>query len=375
MGALYVLDPANQALTCVAQVGFPAGALPPARMRLDEPLLGPEVVQTGRARYRGDGAPVPAASQLRLAAFGARSFVSLPVVGQGRVIGCLLLLARAPRRFGPADLSFLESAANQIGLSIENGRLYQHTRELLDEVKASEQIKDEFISIASHELRTPLTVVSGYAEMALRRTRPHPDRDADIKALEMIQLQVDRMKRLISDLLDVSRMTGDQLELRPQRLDLVALVWHVVDQQQPLAPHHPLLVEFAPAMIVGTWDAGRLEQVLLNLLNNAVKYSPQGGPVEITVSGDAGAGTVSIAIRDHGIGVPPDSLPHLFTRFYRAPNARQGRGGGLGIGLYVSHQLVRAHGGEIAVTSVPGGGATFTVRLPWRPAGAGAAPA
>ena len=204
--------------------------------------------------------------------------------------------------------------------------------------------------------------------MLLRRIRTQPNREADLKALETIYTQVDRMNRLIGDLLDVSRMTSGHLALRPQRVDLVALVRHVVEQQQPLTTQHLFHFRAAPPAIPALVDGGRLEQILLNLLNNAVKYSPGGGPVDVTVTaeGEPEAGVVRIAVRDHGIGVPPESLPHLFTRFYRADNARQARSTGLGIGLYVSRQIALAHGGEIQVVSTPGAGSIFTVELPWR---------
>jgi signal transduction histidine kinase len=176
------------------------------------------------------------------------------------------------------------------------------------------------------------------------------------------------MNRLIGDLLDASRITSGHLERRPQRIELVALVRHVVAQQQPLTPQHRFHFSAEPPMILGLVDGGRLEQVILNLLTNAVKYSPAGGLVEVSVTGDAApdGDFVRISVRDQGIGVPPESLPHLFTRFYRATNAHQARSTGLGIGLYVSHQIVRAHGGEIRVSSLPGTGSTFTVELPQR---------
>jgi signal transduction histidine kinase len=367
LAALYVREAAGDQLVCIASVGFdPEGPGPPPVVSMAEDSLARRAIQIGGPHYSGDGTEVPAASQARMVPLGVQSFVSLPIIGQGQVIGSLILLARAPRRFSRADITFLESAANQIALSVENGRLYQHTRALLAEVEHSNQLKDEFISIASHELRTPLTAVRGYAEMMLRRLRKQPDREADLKSLATIYVQVDRMNRLIADLLDVSRMTGDRLELRPQRLDLGTLVRHVLEQQQPLAPQHPFTASMDPPAIVGLWDGPRLEQVLLNLLNNAVKYTPQGGPVAITLRGDSERGRVTVTVRDEGIGIPPESLTQLFTRFYRAPNARLGRGGGLGIGLYVSHQIVRAHGGDIVVESLPGVGTTFTIQLPWR---------
>jgi signal transduction histidine kinase len=370
MAALYVLDAAADALRPVAAIGFPGeDPAPPPGLSEGDESPARRVLTTRRPIYSGDGVTrLSRAERAALAEWGARSFVSLPIISRSEVIGSLLLLGRAHRRFSAAELAFLESAASQIALSIENARLYQHTRALLEEVERSNQLKDEFISIASHELRTPLTAVRGYSEMLLRRVRTQPDREADVRALETIYLQVDRMNRLIGDLLDASRITSGHLDLRPQRIDLVALVRHTVEQQQPLTTQHAFHFSAAPPVIMALVDGGRLEQVILNLLNNAVKYSPHGGPVEVSVSGEGApdAGQVRITVRDHGIGVPPESVPYLFTRFYRAENARQARSSGLGIGLYVSHQIVRAHGGDIRVASPPGAGSTFTLELPWR---------
>ncbi len=370
MAALYVLDAAAHDLHPVAATGF-AEALPspPPDLSQGEDSLARRVLATGRPIYSGDGSTrLPGAMRRQLSEWGAGSFVSLPIISRGEAIGSLVLLDGPHRRFSAADLAFLESAANQIALSIENARLYEHTRELLEEVERSNQLKDEFISIASHELRTPLTAVRGYSEMLLRRIRNQPEREADVKALETIYSQVDRMNRLISDLLDMSRITSGHLELRPQRIDLVALIRRVVEQQQPLTLQHQFFFSAHPPAIPVLVDGVRLEQVMLNLLNNAVKYSPKGGPVAImlTAEGVPDAGRVRLAVQDEGIGVPPESIPHLFTRFYRAENALQTRSSGLGIGLYVSHQLVRAHGGEIRVASTTGQGSTFTVDLPWR---------
>jgi signal transduction histidine kinase len=369
MAALYVRDP-DDALRPVAAVGFAEGVpAPPPGLSDGADSLARRVLPTGRPVYSGDGVTrLSHAARNALLAWGARGFVSLPIISRGTVIGSLVLLDRAHRRFSAPDLSFLESAASQIALSIENARLFQHTRALLEEVERSNQLKDEFISIASHELRTPLTAVRGYSEMLLRRIRTQPDREADLKALETIYTQVDRMNRLIGDLLDASRMTSGHLTLRPQRVDLVAMVRHVVEQQQPLTTQHLFQFSADPPSIPALVDGGRLEQVILNLLNNAVKYSPKGGPIEVSVTaeGTLDAGQVRIAMRDHGIGVPPESLPHLFTRFYRADNARQARSTGLGIGLYVSRQIALAHGGDIRAGSPSGGGSIFTVELPWR---------
>jgi len=151
-------------------------------------------------------------------------------------------------------------------------------------------------------------------------------------------------------------------------LDLVTLARAVVDQMRPTSPAHPIKLtahsdESHPILVYG--DALRLEQVLLNLLQNAIKYSPDGGPIRVEVARTSDSATLSVT--DSGLGIPEDVLPHLFERFYRAPAARSEHISGMGIGLYVVHEIVAMHGGEVAVASKDGAGTTFVVRLPLAP--------
>jgi signal transduction histidine kinase len=175
------------------------------------------------------------------------------------------------------------------------------------------------------------------------------------------------MAQLLEELLDgASLEAGQTLELRRAPTDLVALARQVTADQQRTTTQHVLRCESAEPSLVGEWDAARLERVLANLLSNAIKYAPGGGDVVVTVARDPsgpGAGWAVLAVRDRGLGIPPEDLPHVFEHFYRASNV-VGRIRGSGIGLWGVRQIVAQHGGTIGVESTPGVGSTFTVRLP-----------
>ncbi len=258
-------------------------------------------------------------------------------------------------------------------------------------VREIERIKDEFISIASHELRQPLTVIQGQAQMLRRRlTRmpngtplDSPEGRALLENLAGVQSQTARLNGLVSDLLDISRIQIGELQLEPEQVDLLALVTHVVSQQRMVSQTHTLRIEtHLPAHVVelvGEWDPRRVEQVLMNILSNAIKYSPAGGEVliEVDVLPDGisrGADDTTkrrevtgpaarIRVRDHGIGIPDSALPRLFERFFRASNT----GGiqGTGLGLYICRQLVWAHSGDMwAESHGAGNGTSFLAVLP-----------
>jgi signal transduction histidine kinase len=180
---------------------------------------------------------------------------------------------------------------------------------------------------------------------------------------DLIVEQTDRLARMLNLLLDLSRVEAGRLDLSPEHIDLAELVSRVVAGVQTLSTAHRLEVQ-APARIEGIWDTARLEQVLQNLLTNAIKYAPEGGRITVLVEGDDAAATVSV--RDEGLGIPAEELPHLFERFYRAEGTRSLEGNGLG--LHICQAIVAAHGGRIWATSDgPGRGSTFWFTLP-RPA-------
>jgi PAS domain S-box-containing protein len=230
------------------------------------------------------------------------------------------------------------------------------------EAEAALRLRDEFLSIAAHELRTPLTAVSGYAQLALRQLAPEGQLEPEriVPVLETIKGQADKLARLISRLLDISRLEGGKLALERQPTDVVTLVEQVLSGARARDPGHAITLSTPPSLEAEV-DPLRLEQVLTNLLDNAIKYSPQGGPIEVVLT-RATPGEVVLSVRDHGLGIPPEKRGQIFERFYQAHG--NGNKSGMGLGLYVSRQIVELHGGEITAEFPPDGGSRFLVRLP-----------
>ncbi len=233
--------------------------------------------------------------------------------------------------------------------------------------REAQRLKDEFVSTASHELRTPVATIKALSELLLRaldRGAPLPP-DQLASRLELIRREADRLTLLATDLLDATRLQAGRFTLAPRPHDLREIVEASAARQRDLLLEGQDLriVTRCPAEpVVVAVDRVRLEQVLANLLDNAVKYSPSGGTIEVdlAVAGDR----ARIAVRDQGIGIPAAEVERLFSPFYRASNASTRHFGGLGFGLYVSLALVEAHGGTIDVESAEGAGSTFTVSLP-----------
>lgn len=246
------------------------------------------------------------------------------------------------------------------------------------EVRRLQQVKDDFLSIASHELKTPLTSLRGYAQLLRQRfDREGLDDPRSRRYLATIDAQVRRMSELVDTLLDVTRLDAGRLRLQRQPCDLIALVREVVGQLGELTPRHTMtLVTDLPA-IVGPWDRERIEQIVVNLLTNAVRYSPDGGTITVQIgtagaadTGRDGAGSFAVMrVRDEGVGIAPDQLEAIFDRFHRihegalAGYAEAQRG--MGLGLFISRELAQRHGGRLEAASPgPGCGSIFTLRLP-----------
>lgn len=236
-------------------------------------------------------------------------------------------------------------------------------RQLEAELRQAIQARDQFLSIASHELRTPLTILKAQVELSLRRLERGVATTDLAQSLVVVRRQADRLNRLVGDLLDVSRLARGQFVIAAEPVELGPLVAGVVAGQRALDPDRVIEVVFAGQGLVVRGDADRLEEVLVNLLENARKYSPAGGPISVTVGGDANV--VNVAVRDLGIGIPPADHERIFEPFHRAQNMPPG-GSGLGLGLYIAREFVRAHGGTLSVESTPGEGTTFCVTLPRR---------
>ena len=290
------------------------------------------------------------------------------------VYGMLGAHAAVRRAFTGDDVNFLRSVANVIAATIERRRMEEQVRaaerKTQEERVRTAQIqealreRDEFISVAAHELRTPLTALQlklqglerGLKVAALEKSAGSMVGDR----LEGALRQTERLSRLIERLLDVSRIAAGRLELAPERLDLAELVRQVAeDFREPAAETGTELRLHGAQRVEGCWDRLRMEQVLVNLLSNAVKYGA-GRPVSVRL--ESAGERIRISVVDEGIGIAPEDLGRIFTRFERAAPVRNY--GGLGLGLYISRYIVDAHGGHIEVSSRPGQGSTFVIDLP-----------
>jgi len=244
---------------------------------------------------------------------------------------------------------------------LERERLLEAERRARAQAEAALRLRDEFLAVAAHELKTPLTSLRGQAELTIRRIerRGVADPEQVRRALEVIRLQVGRLSNLVVRLLDISRLEGGELELERQTVDLVPLVRSVVETMQAETRRHALTLR-APATLTAMVDPQRLQEVLYNLIDNAIRYSPRGGPVEVELA-EAGPGRVRIAVRDYGMGVAPEKRAQLFTRYFQAAARPVG---GLGLGLYISRRIVELHGGRIWAEFPEDGGSRFVVELP-----------
>jgi PAS domain S-box-containing protein len=287
---------------------------------------------------------------------GARSAMVVPLKARGRLLGAIsFVTAGSGRRFRQSDLGLAEDLARRAALALDNALLYREAQQAL-------QARDAFLSVAAHELKTPTTLILAHADLLQRRAeRDATTNNRDLRSLRTLRAQTHRLNRLIQAVLDVSRLQGGALVLDRQAIDLVDLARGVVEEFSVLATSHTLSFAAPPEPQIVDGDTLRLEQVLQNLVQNAVKYSPQGSTIWVKVA--RRAGEVVVSVRDQGIGVPASVVPELFRPFYRARNVDPDIGG-LGIGLYVVKEIVTLHGGSVQVASSEGEGSTFSVRLP-----------
>ncbi|MCC7370941.1 MAG: PAS domain S-box protein [Chloroflexi bacterium] len=305
-----------------------------------------------------------------LRAIGLSSLVYAPLTGRGRVQGALAMFMSDPlRHFGEEDQDIAVEIARRASLVLENARLYQQANDAI-------QARDEFLSIASHELRTPVTAISGVAQVALRARQRGTLDDARLtRTLDQIVRGSQRLVTLTEDLLDVSRLQTGRVELRLEPLPIVGFVSEFVDRfSANLDEQHRVRLEAAPASADAgrgfQVDPARFEQVLANLLTNAVKYTPDGGEIVVTVQDavENGRDGARITVTDPGIGLPSGAEDAIFQPFGRAPNAMHRQIQGLGLGLYICRQILERHGGRIwAESPGDGHGTTFGLWLPEMP--------
>jgi PAS domain S-box-containing protein len=280
------------------------------------------------------------------------SYLAVPVTAKsGVVLGGLFFGHPEPGKFTSGHEMLVTAVAAQASVALENAKLYK-------EVTMLNSKKDEFIGMASHELKTPITSVQGYLQI-IERSLGDDDRNKAFiaKALN----QVSKLAVLISDLLDVSKIQTGKLPFSYSDFDVEDLIAEVVDVMRNSQNTHKIQLQQRVNHLMITADQQRLEQVIINLISNAIKYSPNAG--EIIVSTEASATALHVSVQDFGIGIDEKQQSRIFTRFYRVENLASHMSG-LGIGLYISHEIVSRHNGNIWVESTPGKGSTFHFEIP-----------
>jgi signal transduction histidine kinase len=282
-----------------------------------------------------------------------------PIATPSEQLGVIEVYSPTPRAFSADDADLLTALAATAAIALQNARLYQDAR-------AAIGLREDFLSAAAHELKTPLTGLLASAQYVVRvlDAEGRVDPTSLRQRLATIDDQAHKLARLVEQLLDVSRLEAGRLRVEMSETDLAALVATVAVAARARTTRHGIRLH-GPESVRALVDPFRVEQVVTNLVDNAIKYSPNGGPIDVAVD-RVGPDRVEIRVTDRGIGIPAEHRDRIFDRFYQA-NAGA-HYGGLGLGLYISRQIVELHGGSLDVELPDEGGARFIVRLPRVPA-------
>jgi PAS domain S-box-containing protein len=321
------------------------------------------VLQTGKSEMMAEipDALLAASAQdqehLRiLRGLGLKSYLCVPLAARGQLVGAVTFVsAESGRRYDANDLALAEELAHRAGIAIENARLYTEVRE-------ADRRKDEFLAMLAHELRNPLAPIRNALHIM---KQPGADGAVVERVREMMERQVQHMTRMVDDLLDVSRITRGKIELRKEVVDLATVVSRTVEATRPLIEdrRQELTVDLPPQPVRLEADPTRLEQVLANLLNNAVKYTDHGGHIWLSARKEGSA--LVLRVKDTGVGIAVDMLSGIFEPFVQSDRVLHHSQGGLGIGLTLVRSLVEIHGGTVTAHSEGAGkGSEFIVRLP-----------
>jgi len=353
---VWLANPARRELTMVDS----RGKLPLARKLLgtisyDAPSLTARAARTGEPQLVEDIAAIPEALTFARQVADeeqVKSVLSIPLRSRGQLIGVVTYASPILRHFSRSDLDFNLTIADLFAVAIENAQLLRKVRQAL-------RLREEFMAAAAHELRTPITVIKGRTQWLLRTNAKEL---AIREALDSIARHVDRMIRILDDLLSVIRVRPGGVSLRPERFDLSALTRDLAARTASTTRAHQFRVDAPDAMMVDA-DRELIDEVINRLLENAIRYSPERGDIEVTARPGDNEGVVSV--RDHGVGISQERQPYVFEPFYElVPAGEPGYLGIVPLGLYLSKQIVEAHGGRIWFESTPGHGSTFSFSLP-----------
>ena len=320
-----------------------------------------QVLHSGQAFVFTDAAsPADLGAETRyLREAGFTAVLILPLMAGGRTLGVMSFVAAGTGRdYGPKSRSLAEELAHRCALAIENARLYREAQRAIG-------LRDDFFSVASHELKTPVAALLAYTQFMLTRAaRQHGlTIEQTLQSLEEVHFQSDRIGKLVAQMLDTSRLDAGKLALDPEMTSLSRLVRLAIRTAKAANPRHTITVKTnGPNWAIV--DPLRIEQVVTNLVDNAIKYSPDGGPIEVELKRFDGT-HVCLCVTDHGIGIPLEHRAHVFDRFYQAHAGQHFAGvAGMGLGLFITRRIVEMHGGTIEIEAPPGGGSRVRVSLP-----------
>ncbi len=365
---LLTVDDATRRLTVEAADGRDAelvaawrAAFESRRPRVGEGIAG---AVAATAASRGGGTEAATGDPDALRAAGATWMYATPILAAGRLLGVLATASREPPEDGRVA-RLADMVAERAGPAVQNAELWADLQRRMAAEQAAQRVKDDFLSIVSHELRTPLTSIQGYSQLLEGRLNGERNTNAkELAHLRVIRSQVSRMRRLVDDLLDVSRIDRrGGVSIETADFDLAQEVRDAVARARREHPDRSIELEAPEALPVHA-DRDRMDQVLGNLIENAVKYSPDGGPIRVEC--ERRGGEVEVRVTDQGIGIAPEHRDHVFERFYQADADVGGRRfGGLGLGLYITRAIIDAHGGRIWAAANPDGpGSVFGFRMP-----------
>jgi signal transduction histidine kinase len=313
---------------------------------------------------------VPAAYEGRLREIlvesGVRAILAVPMVREGRLIGCLAVTRNQPGEFPAETIELLRTFATQSALAIQNARLFHEIEDKSRQLEAASRHKSEFLANMSHELRTPLNAVIGFSEVLIQRMFGALN-DKQEEYLKDIYASGQHLLSLINDILDLSKIEAGRMELAPAPFHLPSALENAVTLVRERAGRHgiALQVDINPRLGEVVGDERKVKQVLLNLLSNAVKFTPEGG--RMSLKAVLTNGLVEISVSDTGIGIAPEDQAAIFEEFRQVGSDETRKQEGTGLGLTLAKKFVELHGGRLWVESELGRGSTFTFTLPVSP--------
>jgi K+-sensing histidine kinase KdpD len=371
-GVIMLWDQSSGLFRSEAAFGFDLAIMREMGLRAGESITG-KVFDTGRPRLLVTAGEVeqdmadmrPANRTVRARAIGADlrpcGVLAVPLrVGERRFGVLMLETTQRPVRFTAKDLPFVQALADLIALAIDRARLAIEAEAIRD-ARQADRLRSEVMATLSHELRTPLAAIKGYATALLLEEVNWPEAKRR-EFLHLIDAECDNLQQMIADILDSSMIDVGQLVIEPQPIRLPRLAREIAEEMQRRTVQHRIVVDFPPDFPIVDADPLRVKQVIRNILDNALKYSPQGGLV--VIRGEVRPSDVVVSISDQGVGISPEDLIPLFEKYFRVKSPTGYHVPGTGLGLPVARGIVEAHGGRIWAESKVGQGTTLYFSIP-----------